>query len=173
MQSLKIMDEKQLAAKLEQYYNGETSPEEELLLHLALLDLPEDNPQKQHLRVIEGTMTAASRISSTKRSKVLSFKSRSSIGIASVAAACILAIVLIRPASDNDMSNENGTPLAQKDVDRYANEAFERLYLSIEEASNQRAFVEAQLIETDKVLDQTWKRLDELQGLDYWVLTNQ
>ncbi len=160
----------ELEQLLQRYYAGDTTPEEELLLHLALLDEPEGSPWAKHLRVIESTMAAASHIKSFQTNpRIIRFR-RISVGVASVAAT-IVALTLAVPRIQHEPSLRNGEPIAQEEVNKHAQQAFDMLASSLEQGAEQCDFLEAKLDETNTIMEATWDKLDEIQSNNNFILT--
>lgn len=173
MESPNRMDYQQLEKLLNRYYEGDTTPEEEILLYLALLDEPQDSPLKKDLFVIESMMHVASSMQkSTNKPKKIFSKKRLYLAIASVAAALTIGIVGNLPTTRDTNSYMNGEPLAQEDVTLHAEKAFGMLANCLKESAHQSDIVETKLKKTGQILDQSIEKLEEVQNNDYFVLTN-
>ena len=61
-QEVKVAPIESLQELLDRYWEGETTPEEELRLHLLLLGQPKESRYRQELAVIEGMMAEAEQL---------------------------------------------------------------------------------------------------------------
>lgn len=157
----KIMSQEDLEKLLERYYEGDTSPQEEILLHLALLDEPLDSPFKKDLFVLEHMMKGAQQISNKKKTEIFLFQKRFYIPLLSVAASVLLLLFFFIPSTKQKKSYINGVPLAQEEVEKHANEAFDMLFSSIEEGASQCNFLEAKLERTNNILDHSFENMQD------------
>ena len=124
-------EQRSLDELLARYWEGETTPKEELLLHLALLDQPEDSPYRKDLEVIEEMMAVAEQV---KRQPIL-FRLRRPIAIAASVTALLVgggyAVTALHKAGQSTL---NGEPLYQAEVDAQAERAYRMLYDCLQES---------------------------------------
>lgn len=174
MSNTKIYNEHQLARQLERYYSGETTPEEELMLHLALRALPDESPHKKHLLLFEAMLQLPMEEEKpTRKPLTLFFGKKVRMAVASVAAIVVLGLAIILPLKKTNYDSYiNGQPIAQEEVDKHLNEVFATFERGVCEGSQQRAFLEAKLVETDELMERTWERLDRISDENFYVLTN-
>lgn len=152
------MNRNELAALLNKYYDGNTTPDEELLLHLALLDEPENSPFRADLMVIECSMQAAE-IAKKPKFKI-HFKKILWRTVASVAACFILlggGYTYLRIA---DPSLKNGKPMSHEEVALQAQQAFEMLSNSFSMSQKQCRQVQQELQNVDIKYAPQWKNVD-------------
>lgn len=168
----KIMDNEQLKEQINRYYAGETSPEEEILLHLALLDEPQDSPLKKHLFVIESMMAVAGAAQQSPSSRARTLRRTLYLSVASVAAALAVLLWVRNPFATPTHSYLNGVPLSQEEVTQHAEDAFGILASSLEESAYHSEVLEAKLEKTNHVIDRSMEKLEAIQDNDYFVLTS-
>ncbi len=137
------MNKQSLPTLLEKYYEGITSPEEELILYLKLLDEPAESPYQKDLKVLEAMMVSAEGVPETKtlekKATTLSFFSSPKRWAIAAILPLLLVIgtyLLFNP-SLNEQSFRNSTPIAQEEVNQHANMAFELLNDCFESSSNE------------------------------------
>lgn len=154
---------------LEKYYDGETSPEEELVLHLALLDEPDNSTSRRHLSVLEGMMAVA------PKARPRHFKLHLGKSFYSVAAS-FTALLLVAGSfflffEKHEPSLLNGEPIAQEEVNRQAEEAFGLLSSCLDASVSQREMFETKIGETDHLLEATWQQLEYIQSDNNYIQT--
>lgn len=149
-------EQRSLDELLALYWEGETTPQEELLLHLALLDQPEDSPYRKDLEVIEEMMAVAEQV---KRKPIL-LRLRRPIAIAASVTALLVgggyAVSALHKAGQSTL---NGEPLYQAEVDAQAERAYRMLYDCLQESQSQCNSVYAQLDETDDLINESLNKL--------------
>ena len=149
-------EQRSLDELLAHYWEGETTPMEELLLHLALLDQPEDSPYRKDLEVIEEMMAVAEQV---KRKPIL-LRLRRPIAIAASVTALLVgggyAVTALHKAGQSTL---NGEPLYQAEVDAQAERAYRMLYDCLQESQSQCSSVYAQLDETDDLINESLNKL--------------
>lgn len=149
-------EQRSLDELLARYWEGETTPKEELLLHLTLLDQPEDSPYRKDLEVIEEMMAVAEQV---KRKPIL-FRLRRPIAIAASVTALLVgggyAVTALHKAGQSTL---NGEPLYQAEVDAQAERAYRMLYDCLQESQSQCSSVYAQLDETDDLINESLNKL--------------
>lgn len=149
-------EQRSLDELLTRYWEGETTPKEELLLHLALLDQPEDSPYRKDLEVIEEMMAVAEQV---KRKPIL-LRLRRPIAIAASVTALLVgggyAVTALHKAGQSTL---NGEPLYQAEVDAQAESAYRMLYDCLQESQSQCSSVYAQLDETDDLINESLNKL--------------
>ncbi len=148
-------EQRSLDELLARYWEGETTPKEELLLHLALLDQPKDSPYRKDLEVIEEMMAVAEQV---KRKPIL--LRRPIIAIAASVTALLVgggyAVTALHKAGQSTL---NGEPLYQAEVDAQAERAYRMLYDCLQESQSQCNSVYAQLDETDDLINESLNKL--------------
>lgn len=148
-------EQRSLDELLTRYWEGETTPKEELLLHLALLDQPKDSPYRKDLEVIEEMMAVAEQV---KRKPIL--LRRPIIAIAASVTALLVgggyAVTALHKAGQSTL---NGEPLYQAEVDAQAERAYRMLYDCLQESQSQCNSVYAQLDETDDLINESLNKL--------------
>lgn len=149
-------EQRSLDELLARYWEGETTPKEELLLLLALLDQPEDSPYRKDLEVIEEMMAVAEQV---KRKPIL-LRLRRPIAIAASVTALLVgggyAVTALHKAGQSTL---NGEPLYQAEVDAQAERAYRMLYDCLQESQSQCSSVYAQLDETDDLINESLNKL--------------
>ena len=149
-------EQRSLDELLARYWEGETTPKEELLLHLTLLDQPEDSPYRKDLEVIEEMMAVAEQV---KRKPIL-LRLRRPIAIAASVTALLVgggdAVTALHKAGQSTL---NGEPLYQAEVDAQAERAYRMLYDCLQESQSQCNSVYAQLDETDDLINESLNKL--------------
>lgn len=149
-------EQRSLDELLTRYWEGETTPKEELLLHLALLDQPKDSPYRKDLEVIEEMMAVAEQV---KRKPIL-LRLRRPIAIAASVTALLVgsgyAVTALHKAGQSTL---NGEPLYQAEVDAQAERAYRMLYDCLQESQSQCSSVYAQLDETDDLINESLNKL--------------
>lgn len=149
-------EQRSLDELLARYWEGETTPKEELLLHLALLDQPKDSPYRKDLEVIEEMMAVAEQV---KRKPIL-LRLRRPIAIAASVTALLVgggyAVSALHKAGQSTL---NGEPLYQAEVDAQAERAYRMLYDCLQESQSQCNSVYAQLDETDDLINESLNKL--------------
>ena len=149
-------EQRSLDELLARYWEGETTPKEELLLHLALLDQPKDSPYLKDLEVIEEMMAVAEQV---KRKSIL-LRLRRPIAIAASVTALLVgggyAVTALHKAGQSTL---NGEPLYQAEVDAQAERAYRMLYDCLQESQSQCSSVYAQLDETDDLINESLNKL--------------
>lgn len=151
-----MQDYSKIETLLEKYYDGASSPEEELILHLALLDLPMEDPLRRELAVLEGLMSTALATPQGKKRWRLKVTRRAT-GIASVAAAGVLLFWGIsRYQHQAGQSYINGEPIAQEEVNRQAQMAFRTLAENLNSGLEAREKAVLQLSATNESLESLW-----------------
>lgn len=164
------MSKEQLTALLDKFYDGSTSPEEELVLYLKLLDEPEGSPYQTDLKVLEGLMNGAALVShetapSTRR--VLHFFPK--VRRWAVAAAVPLLIgvgtynFLHRRGGETSFLNQRA--LHQEEVDRHAAMAFSLLDDCLEAGSTNCTKAQDVLNEASGYIEASYQQLDPV--MDY------
>lgn len=154
---------------LTKYYQGESTPQDEIELYLALLEQPPHSPYQVDRIAMERMMWGANRLKQAQRHWVLLFVSKKWWRVASVAifVSVTLSIVLwqkndIEPI---EYSYRNQTPIQQTEVDAEAfrvfellnncfsqgNQYSERTYLTFQEASDHLTHSYQQLLPFDEV----------------------
>ena len=149
-------EQRSLDELLTRYWEGETTPKEELLLHLALLDQPKDSPYRKDLEVIEEMMAVAEQV---KRKPIL-LRLRRPIAIAASVTALLVgggyAVTALHKAGQSTL---NGEPLYQAEVDAQAERAYRMLYDCLQESQSQCSSVYAHLDETDDLINESLNKL--------------
>ena len=148
-------EQRSLDELLARYWEGETTPKEELLLHLALLDQPKDSPYRKDLEVIEEMMAVAEQV---KRKPILLRRPIIAIA-ASVTALLVGGGYAVSALHKAGQSTLNGEPLYQAEVDAQAERAYRMLYDCLQESQSQCNSVYAQLDETDDLINESLNKL--------------
>jgi hypothetical protein len=156
-QEVKVAPIESLQELLDRYWEGETTPEEELRLHLLLLGQPKESRYRQELAVIEGMMAEAEQL----KPKTLKFHLRQYL---IVAASAIILLggsgYLTHSLRKMNQSTINGVPLYQADVNDQAERAYRMLHDCFQESITQREALYQHLNETDNLINAS---LDQLQ----------
>lgn len=158
----------QLPRLLEKFYSGETSPEEELMLYLHLLDEPSNSIYQADLKVVEMLFIGAQQI---QRETLLvkrknKWYSSSTIKKYAIAAALPLALTLgliglLRNPSE-ELSFRNNTYIAQEEVDIHAERAFSLLNDCLESGYTNYTKAQSAINDASEAIEASYQQLEPL-----------
>ncbi len=165
----------QLEELLRKYYEGATSPEEEVSLYLSLLEEPQDSPYRPDLLAIEQIMMAAAQLSLQKQEKPatqeVKVQKRWRIipkPILTVAAALALLIAIgtsiWQPASEPNGSWRNTRPIDQEEVDREMARAFGLLNDCLSAGNAHYTKAHSTLEEVSSLLDASYQQIQPMSS---------
>lgn len=162
-----MMTKEKLPHLLDKFYAGASTPDEELLLYLTLLDEPADSIYQADLRVVETLFAEAHQL----HSKAIALPPLKKAGNRAymfkkyaVAAALPLLLTLgamgIYRSISEERSFRNDTYIAQEEVDRHAQRAFSLLNDCLESGYSSCAKAQSALNDASYFIETSYQQLD-------------
>lgn len=160
---------------LRKYYDGSTSPEEEVSLYISLLEEPEDSPYRPDLITMEHMMMAAAQLSlqgqKEQATQEVKVQKRwriipKHIWTAAAALALLIAIgtSIWQPSTEPNGSWRNTRPIDQEEVDREMARAFGLLDDCLSAGNEHYTKAHSTLEEVSNFLDASYQQLEPMSS---------
>lgn len=161
---------------LQKYYDGSTSPQEEVSLYLALLEEPKDSPYRQDLEVVEHMMMAAAQLSLAgqpkQKAEILTPKKAQKrwriapkhIWAAAASLTLLIAIgtAVWQPSPKVGGSWRNAQPIGQEEVDKEMLRAFGLLDDCLSAGSEHYSKAHTTIQEASNLLEASYQQLEPM-----------
>lgn len=160
-----MKDQYSIDQLLARYYDGATTPEEEIVLHLLLLEEGEQGAHATDLAALEAMMGAATQAAKPKVKPIGRFLWPALSMAAAFAFAMALSPQLFSPKAtpSEEVSHVNGIPIGQEQVDRHAIEAMHLLETYFTATHEAQIEANQQLQHLNNRLDESYRTLEYAQ----------
>ena len=158
---------------LRKYYDGSTSPEEEVSLYISLLEEPEDSPYRPDLIAMEHMMMAAAQLSLAEQKEQATQEVKvqkrwriipKHIWAAAATLALLIAIGTSIWQPEPNGSWRNTRPIDQEEVDREMARAFGLLDDCLSAGNEHYTKAHSTLEEVSNFLDASYQQLEPMSS---------